>query len=265
LLHRDPKTGDEPTFSAAPRRWFALDFDHIQAPALTDAATDPEAAIEHLIGLLPPEFHDASCFWQFTASQSLPDHEGTLSARLWYWAEEPLTDADLTRWAAHVNRSGRLIDPALFRPVQATYIASPIFDKSFPDPLATLRHPPRPRGHGVRDPAAAGRQRPRGRLRARLRARPGRRRLPWMVGGGTGFREPIKKGIASFIAIYGSSADCTKLKEAIRKAVDRADPGGARPSSSSTTNRTDTSTIHHLGPAAPRQPPRQGVDPASTS
>jgi hypothetical protein len=40
LLHRDAKTGDEPTFAPAARRCFALDFDHIQAPPLTDAATD---------------------------------------------------------------------------------------------------------------------------------------------------------------------------------------------------------------------------------
>jgi hypothetical protein len=227
LLHRDPKTGDEPTFSAAPRRWFALDFDHIQAPALTDAATDPEAAIQHLIGLLPPEFHDASCFWQFTASQSLPDYEGTLSARLWYWSEEPLSDAELTRWAAHVNRDGKLIDPVLFRPVQATYIASPVFEESLPDPL--------PRRCGVRqgledtvcvilpppDPAnpevvSGEGYEPGLGVDAYLA----------MIGGGQGFREPIVKAIASFIAINGSSADCSKLKESIRKAVDAADPGG---------------------------------------
>jgi len=227
LLHRDPKTGDEPTFEPAARRWFALDFDHIQAPALTDAGTDPEGAIEHLIGLLSPEFHDASCFWQFTASQSIPGHEGTLSARLWYWSEEPLSDAELTRWAAHINRDGKLIDPSLFRPVQAIYIASPIFEESLPNPL--------PRRFGVRqglDDHVCIIIPPPDQKNSEVASSEGYEpglgvdAYLGMIGGGTGFREPIVKAIASFIAIYGSNADCTKLKEAIGNAVDRADPGG---------------------------------------
>jgi hypothetical protein len=45
-----------------------------------------------------------------------------------------------------------------------------------------------------------------------------------MIGGPMGFREPIKKAIASYIAIHGSKADCGPLKAAIRKALDRAEP-----------------------------------------
>jgi hypothetical protein len=157
----------------------------------------------------------------------LPGHEGTLSARLWYRAEEPLTDAELTRWAAHVNRNGRLIDPALFRPVQATYIASPVFEESLPDPL--------PCRCGVRqgledtvcvilpppDPANPEEVSGEG-----YHAGLGVDAYLAMIGGGQGFREPIVKAIASFIAINGSTADCSKLKEAIQESIDAADPGG---------------------------------------
>src|SRR5262249_18083485 len=46
LLHRDPETGDEPTFEAAARYWFAVDMDKIAAPVLTDPVTDPDGAID---------------------------------------------------------------------------------------------------------------------------------------------------------------------------------------------------------------------------
>ena len=114
--------------------------DHIAAPVTIDPVTDPDGAIEHLIGLLPPELADGSCWWQWTSSQSLPGHEDTLSARLWYRSVEPLGDADLKRWAATANVSVKLIDIALYSPVQAHYIAAPIFD-GITDPL--------PRRYGV--------------------------------------------------------------------------------------------------------------------
>jgi hypothetical protein len=79
--------------------------DRIPAPPLTDPVTDPECAIEYPIGQLAAETHDASCWWQFTSSQSLPRDDGTpdtetLSARLWFWSAVPLTDAELKRWAS---------------------------------------------------------------------------------------------------------------------------------------------------------------------
>jgi hypothetical protein len=97
LLHRDPRTGDEPTFKPQPRRWVAIDMDHINCPIIIDPVTDPDGAIEYLIGLLPPELTDAWAWWQFTSSQSLPGHAETLSARLWYWSEEALDDISLKR------------------------------------------------------------------------------------------------------------------------------------------------------------------------
>lgn len=134
LVHRDRKTGDEATLAAASHHWFAIDLDHIAAGPLVDPATDPADAVEFLVGLLPGELADASCWWQFTSSQGLPGYEGLISARLWFWSETPLTDAELTRWAKAVNRTAHLIDPCLYRGVQAHYIAAPIFE-GWTDPL----------------------------------------------------------------------------------------------------------------------------------
>src|SRR5271170_6077264 len=53
LLKADPKTGDAATFGAVPRYWFFVDVDHVACPVAIDPITDPEAAIEYLIGLLP--------------------------------------------------------------------------------------------------------------------------------------------------------------------------------------------------------------------
>jgi hypothetical protein len=227
LLHRDPRTGDQPTIKAVPRHWFAADVDHIDCPALTDPATDPDGAIEYVIGLLPAELHDASCWWQFTSSQSLPGHQDTLSVRLWYWSDELLDDAALKRWAAVVNRAGvRLVDPSLYNGAQAHYTARPLFE-NFPDPLSVrygvrqgleqsvsliipppdVTDPELPSGQGY-EPGA------------------GVEAYFAQIGGPAGFRDPIKKAIASYIAINGGKADAEPLKLAIRTAIASADPGG---------------------------------------
>ena len=134
-MHRDPENGDPPTFAAAAHHWLAIDLDQVGCPDRTDPVTDPEGAIEYLISQLPPEVGEASCWWQFTSSQSLRGHTG-LSARVWYWSGEQLDDGALARWAEEVNaRAGRrLVDPALYSPVQAHYVCSPLF-RGMADPI----------------------------------------------------------------------------------------------------------------------------------
>jgi len=230
LQHPDRKTGDPAAFTEAPRHWFSLDGDHLELPALTDPAFDPEAAVEYVIGLLPPDLHDASLYWQLTSSTALPGSEGLISLRMWGWNSTPLSNAELKRWAAAANHSLRLVDPALFTPVQPHYVAAPIFDRGMKDPLRRrwgirqglvdevclvipppdLKNPEMVSGQGYE---------------------PGRGVEAYLaeIGGGQGFRAPLRSAIASYIATYGSTADCTRLKEAIRAAVDRADPGGRPP------------------------------------
>jgi hypothetical protein len=227
LLYRDPKTGEEATFRAVPRHWFAADMDHIHCPAATDPVTDPEGAVEYLIGLLPPELADASAWWQWTSSQSLPGHEGLLSARLWFWAETAVDDAALKRWAAAANQDAKIIDAALYSGAQAHYTAAPLFGDGLVDPL--------PRRFGLRrgledavsliipPPDHKNPEMPGGRG---YEPGPGVEAYLAKIGGAEGFREPIKSAIASYVAIYGGKADVEPLKKAIRAAITRADPGG---------------------------------------
>lgn len=228
LIHDDPETGERASFAEASRHWFAVDTDKVPAPALTDVANDPESAIEHLIGLLPPELHDASSWWQFTSSQGLPGNEGTLSARLWFWNRLPLDDAGLTRWALAANKAAgrKVIDPVLYRPVQPHYTASPIFE-GMPDPV--------PRRYGIRrgleeevslvipeaDPAD-----------------------PYQYGGGfvgvgvagylaqiggeAGFRGPMVAAVASYYGSNGPDADPAPIKARLREAIINAPRGGRR-------------------------------------
>src|SRR5690606_19362999 len=76
-LHRR----DKRTFPPTPRRWVMFDFDKIPMPPLTDLRSEPEAVIEHLVGLLPEQFQGVSCYYQLSASAGvglgdLADAEG---------------------------------------------------------------------------------------------------------------------------------------------------------------------------------------------
>lgn len=126
-----------------PRPWMMIDFDGIVAPACTDPIDDPEGVIEYLIGLLPSEFHDAACHWQLSSSAGMSDD---LSAHVWFWMDEPVSDDDARQWGKWINEQrkadaasrgqivGDLIDPAVFNTVQAHYTAAPIFE-GLADPI----------------------------------------------------------------------------------------------------------------------------------
>jgi hypothetical protein len=225
LVHPDPETGELATFAEAERSWFAVDIDKVKKPVAIDPVSDPEGAIEHLIGLLPPELHDASCWWQFTCSQNLPGCEDTLSARLWFWLLEPLGDAALTRWAHCANKVGKLIDPSIYRVVQPHYIADPVFEEGMRDTL--------PRRHGVRigldnaasllipepsadDPYVSGGGYVGIGIEGHLAE----------IGGERGFRTPTVSAIAAYFTANGAEANPEPIKARVREAIGRADPGG---------------------------------------
>ncbi len=131
-----PKPGIGASFVARSRRWLAIDIDKAPQPAGCDPAEDPEGAVEHLIGRLPEEFQDASCWWQWTSGQGFKGD--TLNARLWFWLSKPAADMALRRWA---EKDGQ-IDPALYSAVEPHYIAAPILGPGVHDPV--------PRRYGVR-------------------------------------------------------------------------------------------------------------------
>jgi hypothetical protein len=225
LFHPDPATGEVATFAEAQRNWFAVDIDKVKKPVAIDPVADPEGAIEYLIGLLPPELQDASCWWQFTCSQSLPDSGETLSARLWFWLYESQNDAALTRWAASANKSCKIVDLSIYRVVQPHYVADPIFEDGMRDPL--------PRRHGIRvgldkavsllipepsadDPYIGGGGYVGLGIEGHLAE----------IGGDRGFRAPMVSAIAAYFTANGAEAGPEPIKARIREAIDLADPGG---------------------------------------
>jgi hypothetical protein len=226
-LYPDKKTGEAAGFAAVPRRWMLIDGDGLPCPAVIDPRLDPEAGVEHMIGLLPRECWDVTCWWQYSAQQSVMPGDDGLRLHLWFWLDRALDDASLKRWAiaANIAANGiKVIDPALFNPVQIHYLAPPLFN-GMPDPLVRRsglrqglddeisliipepdqKHPDRPSGEGYMPGVG---------VEAYL-AR---------IGGPEGIREPIKSAVASFVAIYGSKADAGELKKAIRAALDRLEP-----------------------------------------
>lgn len=243
LLHADPLTGEAPSFKAADRRWLGLDFDGILCPVGVDPREDPEDAARHLAGKLPDEFSDASFWWQWTSSQGFK--EGTLNARLWYWLDRPIPDAELARWAAWVNRGGhlpeteretwlahagpRLVDPALFRAIQPHYVAAPLFRNGLTDPLrrrygvwqgledevAIVIPPPEALPAPTIASGAAGRG---GGL--------GFEGYLARIGGADGFNTAIYKAILSYLGRHGAGADLGLLKSRLQAAILAADSGG---------------------------------------
>jgi hypothetical protein len=234
LIHPDPRTGDAATFRATNRRWMMLDFDAVPCPASIDTSADPEGAVEYLIGLLPQEFHDASCWWQWSSSQGM-DGGATLRAHLWFWLSRPIPDADLKRWAKHINKAaaGKLIDEALFSPVQPHYVGRPIFGHGVVDPVSRRSGLRR----GLEDeveldipapqPCAAKSGRS---IEAGLHVAVGFEEHLAQIGADS-FREPIKSAIASYVAgcTDPDAIDREALKAAIRAAIGRADPGDRSP------------------------------------
>jgi len=52
--HEDAEKGYQAAFTEAARHWFAVDIDKVKKPVAIDPVSNPDAAIEFLIGLLPP-------------------------------------------------------------------------------------------------------------------------------------------------------------------------------------------------------------------
>jgi hypothetical protein len=230
LKHKDPNTGDPATFEPCPRRGLMIDFDHQPEPPLTDLITRPVDAVLYLVGRLPPECQDVTFFWQWGSSQGLPSDLGFLSLHVWFWCARAYSDEELIRWANFVNRDGQIIDPAVFRTVQANYIAQPLFLGGLIDPLpqrqgiwlgidheieiiippADPQNPERISDTGYEPGLGIGAYLAR-------------------IGGPEGIRHPILQTIGSFVAIHGGKADPQPLYRDIRKAVANADHGARSP------------------------------------
>ena len=116
--------GDQPaTLLPQARYWLPLDLDSVPCPAGIDPIWEPDRVVEYVVELLPEEFHGCSVFWAFTSGHGI---KPGIRIRLFYWLDRPLEDWQLKIWLAPLI-AAKLIDPALFNPVQAIYTAAPVF------------------------------------------------------------------------------------------------------------------------------------------
>ena len=118
--------------------WLMLDIDKQQLPNQIDLLAQPEVAVEHLVKQLPPEFHSTSYHYQLSGSAGVFGTD-RVSAHLVFWLDSPATSAQLKEWAKAINSDNRLIDEALFNPVQPHYTSKPSFPQGFKDPFEGRR------------------------------------------------------------------------------------------------------------------------------
>lgn len=109
--------------SAEGNRWICFDFDKIECPAAIDPSLSPEKAIRYLRRLLPAEFQNVTCSWQWSSGAGL-DGWSTLSAHLWFMLATPFTDDRLREWVYDLRLP---VDASLFNAVQPHFTAAPIF------------------------------------------------------------------------------------------------------------------------------------------
>lgn len=224
FVRRNKKTFQTPTVG---RHWLLIDFDKIPLPAELNLKRDTAGTLEHLVSLLPSEFHKSSYHYQFSSSAGMGDPR-VVSAHVWFWLSEPWNDKDLKIWAKAINvkAGNKLIDPALFNDVQAHYTAAPIFDgvrNPFPDRSGLV----------IKDADSVSIEPPP--VHERLTTSTGKGVSPSKsfeerlsaIGdhpGGEGFHEPIRDAIASHVANKDpGEIDKTALCDLIRSRALAAD------------------------------------------
>jgi hypothetical protein len=219
---RDRRNADGSTTPAtidpAARQWIALDLDRMACPDWLDPIFEPDHTVEYAVARLPAEFHDATCWWQFTASHGV---KPGISLRLFFWADRPLSDSELKIWLADSP-----VDHAIFSPAQPIYVARPIFI-GMPDPVPFRSGIWPGDRDAITPPAIEGRK-----------PRPVSVSLPFMgelgsgyeyhrsrIGDdedGVGFFGPIKSAVAAWIGHHGAAADTAWLRADLERAIREA-------------------------------------------
>jgi hypothetical protein len=124
------KGGIDPTLIETDRRWIMLDIDGWPLPAWGDLADDPDTVIDHAIHeLLPPPFHDVTCWWQLSSSAGFA--AGILKCHLFFWLSEPASNEHLK---AILKQLAPGVDRAPFSAAQPHFIADPIIENGH-DPI----------------------------------------------------------------------------------------------------------------------------------
>ncbi len=217
----------------AGRHYIEIDVDKYGLPiGLKLTSRNLQQICEHLVQLLPPEFHSASFHWQLSSSAGV-FNKIRVSIHLWFWLTSPVPDTALKSWAKHVNSAAgiSLIDASLFQHVQAHYTAAPIFI-GMPDPF------PIRSGFTTKKSGSVDLQLPSpdaaiytlGSLgNATFKSSEGQG-FDYFLGrigdhtGGDGFHRPIVQAAASYVADKGAEGtDIKVLHSTIRQRVLNAD------------------------------------------
>lgn len=96
-------------------------------PTPIDPVRDWALVCAASVATLPAEFQGITAWWQMTSSAGI---KPGIRLRLWFWLDRPVSDAEAKRWL-----EGCPVDTALYNPVQAHYVAAPIFDPTSLDPV----------------------------------------------------------------------------------------------------------------------------------
>lgn len=248
---RRKKAGPGAPFTETPRRWFMVDVDGVALPAATSILADPPDAAQAVLDMLTaavPELEGVAAIIQFSSSAGLNElaeaeeaaglpprwrdvAKPGVSAHAWFWLTEACGEAELKRWSDAVNAATgyKLIDTATTRTVQPHFVAAPIFGQGLRDPLAgrrtlfipgavdaaTLKIPElKPRSYA--DEAGEG------------TAHGGRGYAGHLadIGGVDGFRAPMLRAVAAFVATNRPEPDLAALRRDIHARIEAADPGG---------------------------------------
>ncbi|MFL9899253.1 AAA family ATPase [Paraburkholderia fungorum] len=113
-------------FEDRPLHMFLVDSDKFTPDA--DPLADPIAAIQQFIReRMPPCFHGASFHSQPSSTAGLAKNKGKLKVHLWFWLKTPYYSQQLLAWAKEwAGAMPDSLDPALYRPIQIHYTASPV-------------------------------------------------------------------------------------------------------------------------------------------
>lgn len=242
----------------AGRYYLEVDVDKFDLPAgLKLVRANVNKICQHIVQQLPPEFHQATYHWQLSSSAGVFDMN-KVSLHLWFWLVYPVPDAELKRWAKHVNQVAgiKLVDPALFQHVQAHYVAAPLF-KGMADPFPVRS------GLTVKSSNSVDLQLPAPEpvaltgtaVSTRTLSPGGGSGFDYFLGqigdhpGGSGFHMPIVQAVASYIAEHGSEGtDTEHLYSIVRDRVLAAD-GSAHSQAEVADRASGTHILSAIGSA----------------
>ena len=91
--------------------WLFADFDDVPLPMFLDPEDDPDIIFGYLVRLLPPPFHNASFYWQWSCGHGLDRR--TVRAHLFFWCSEKHTDREYENWAngSTAKQDGKYLTP----------------------------------------------------------------------------------------------------------------------------------------------------------